>query len=287
MPPSAINTASDHVIDGSVNGLSSPTDSNGSHFSTQEDELLDLICIGFGPASLAIAIALKDACADKAVAESPKVCFLERQSKFAWHAGMQIPGAKMQISFLKDLATPRNPRSPFTFVNYLHQKGRFQHFVNLGTFLPTRYEYEDYLRWCASHFEKDGVVRYGQEVLDVKPEADDSKTGKVESFSVTSRNAQGDIVTRRARHVVIAVGGKPALPPHFPQNHPRVIHSSKYHVQVDKVLDNKDAAYNIAVVGSGQSAAEIFDDLPGRYPNAKVTLIIKGTALRPSDDSPL
>ena len=39
-------------------------------------------------------------------------------------------------------------------------------------------------------------------------------------------------------------------------------------------------------MGSGQSAAEIFDDLQTRYPNARTTLVIKDTALRPSDDSP-
>jgi L-ornithine N5-oxygenase len=39
-------------------------------------------------------------------------------------------------------------------------------------------------------------------------------------------------------------------------------------------------------VGSGQSAAEIFNDLQSRYPNSRTTLVIKDTALRPSDDSP-
>jgi L-ornithine N5-oxygenase len=42
-----------------------------------------------------------------------------------------------------------------------------------------------------------------------------------------------------------------------------------------------------AVVGSGQSAAEIFNDLSERFPDAEVKLIIKGASLRPSDDSPL
>jgi lysine/ornithine N-monooxygenase len=44
---------------------------------------------------------------------------------------------------------------------------------------------------------------------------------------------------------------------------------------------------NFVVVGSGQSAAEIFDDLWNRFSEAKVTLVIRGAALRPSDDSPL
>lgn len=252
------------------------------------EELHDLICVGFGPASLAIAIALHDKYGPlntTASVQPPKLCFLERQPQFAWHSGMQLPGAKMQISFLKDLATPRDPRSRFTFVNYLHHKGRFAQFVNLGTFLPTRLEYEDYLRWCASHFQD--VVEYGQEVVSIKPEGLDAATGKVTSFSVTSRDlATNELVTRRTRHVVIAVGGKPNLPKELVKS-PRVIHSSKYSWLAPQILNKKDEPYRLAVVGGGQSAAEIYSDLQSRYPNADVTLIIKGTALRPSDDSPL
>ncbi|KAI9052636.1 hypothetical protein LZ554_003975 [Drepanopeziza brunnea f. sp. 'monogermtubi'] len=238
----------------------------------------DLICIGFGPASLAIAIALSDS------SSAANVCFLERQPKFAWHAGMQLPGAKMQISFMKDLATPRNPKSHFTFVNYLFSKNRLNTFINLDTFTPSRMEYEDYLRWCASHFED--RVTYGQEVVSVEPDVT-LKNGKVSQFKVVSKDTvTGALRTRVARHVVIAVGGKGKIPAELPQSHRQVVHSSKYSQQVLSALPDPSQAYHIAVVGNGQSAAEIFNDLPSRYPNAKVSLLIKGSALRPSDDSP-
>lgn len=191
----------------------------------------------------------------------------------------------MQISFLKDLATPRNTKSHFTFINYLQEKKRFHEFVNLGTFTPSRLEYEDYLRWCAGHFERDGNVNYGMEVLDVSPI--NGKGGKVGSFRVTARNVgTGEIVEKIARHVVIAVGGKGYVPKELPQGHAKVVHSSQYSMRVASALPDTSAKYNIAVVGNGQSAAEIFNDLPSKYPNANVTLIIKGAALRPSDDSP-
>lgn len=190
----------------------------------------------------------------------------------------------MQISFLKDLATPRNPQSKYTFVSYLHAKGRFHDFVNLGTFTPSRLEYEDYLSWCAASFEARGEVAYGTEVLDVSPI---DGNGKVGSFKITARDVKtGRIIERAARHVVIAVGGKGYLPKEFPQSHTQAIHSSQYSMRVASALPNPEARYNIAVVGNGQSAAEIFNDLPSRYRNAKVTLIIKGSSLRPSDDSP-
>ena len=179
MAPSVIGVRQPDEVEPSTNCCTS----NG-HLS--QDELLDLLCIGFGPASLAIAIALHDAYKSSSSSPRPKVLFMESQSQFSWHAGMQLPGAKMQISFLKDLATPRDPRSRFTFLNYLFEKGRLNQFINLGIFLPTRVEYEDYLRWCASHFEREGNVAYGIEVEGVS--VGQKKDGKVSSFVVTARD---------------------------------------------------------------------------------------------------
>ncbi|KAJ5387234.1 L-ornithine N(5)-monooxygenase [Penicillium cosmopolitanum] len=255
--------------------------------SAAADEMHDLLCVGFGPASLAIGIALNDAM-DPALGRTPnpnfkpKVCFLERQKQFAWHSGMLVPGSRMQISFIKDLATLRDPRSSFTFLNYLHNKDRLIHFTNLGTFLPARMEFEDYMRWCAQRFNN--VVSYGEEVVDVVPGKETN--GVVEYFVVRSRNIEtGEITLRRSRKVVVALGGKAKMPPGFPQDQ-RIMHSSKYCTVLPNVLKNESEAYNIAVVGSGQSAAEIFHDLQRRYPNSRTTLILRDTALRPSDDSP-
>ncbi|RJE20372.1 l-ornithine [Aspergillus sclerotialis] len=258
--------------------------------STPHDELHDLLCVGFGPASLAIAIALHDAL-DPALNRSasntnwrPKVCFLERQKQFAWHSGMLVPGSKMQISFMKDLATMRDPRSSFTFLNYLHQKRRLIHFTNLGTFLPARLEFEDYMRWCATKFSN--LVAYGEEVTEVIPNQVDLNGSVVDSFTVRSRNVETGLVTSRtARKVVIAIGGNAKMPPGIPQD-PRIMHSSKYCTTLPAMLTNETKPYNIAVLGSGQSAAEIFHDLQRRYPNSRTTLVMRDTALRPSDDSP-
>jgi L-ornithine N5-oxygenase len=256
------------------------------------DEIYDLICVGFGPASLAIAIALHDARKarealpglDKIRDTPPRVLFLERQEAFGWHTGMLLPGAKMQISFVKDLATMRDPQSHFTFLNYLHKKGRLAQFTNLDTFLPRRIEYADYMTWCASHFED--VVQYSQEVSEVTAMTHDGS--KVPGWRIEAR----DVKTRTsphftARNIVLATGGKPQIPPPFPERHARVIHSSNYAHGIGRVLQDRAAAYNIAVLGSGQSAAECFHNLQSRYPNSKTRLLIRGSALRPSDDSPL
>ena len=242
----------------------------------------DLVCVGFGPASLAIAVALHDR------GVKARTLFLERQQSFAWHAGMLIPGARMQISFLKDLATLRNPRSKFTFLNYLKSQNRLVSFTNLSTFLPWREEFNDYLAWCASHFRH--CVHYGREAVSVSPVEDDGASGVIKLWHVRSR----DVVTMEettvtAKHVIIATGGEAKVPPAFPSAllNEKVVHSSRYADVVPQLLSTTNEIYNIAVVGGGQSAAEIFDNLHSSYPRSKVTLFTAGSALRPSDDSPL
>lgn len=255
---------------------------------TPANEVHDLVCAGFGPACLAIAVALHDYMDNgklsKSQGSAPKVRFLEKQQRFAWHSGMLLPGAKMQISFIKDMASLRDPRSHFTFLNFLHQQGRLIDFTNLSTFLPARAEYDDYLRWCANHFED--VVQYGQEVVSVSPVP--AKEGEpVSEFVVTSRNIKtGDITTFRSRNVIVAVGGQPKIPKCLPANNPRIVHSSQYSHLVPKILSQSHAPYRVAVIGAGQSAAEIFSNVQNLYPNSKTYLVMRSEFLKPSDDSP-
>ncbi|KAJ3536859.1 hypothetical protein NM208_g6548 [Fusarium decemcellulare] len=255
---------------------------------SHNDELHDLVCVGFGPSGLAIAVALHDALAAEDTTISgvnPKIRFLERQANFSWHAGMLIPGAKMQISFLKDMATFRDPQSKFTFLNYLHKNRRLVRFSNLGTFLPQRIEYQDYMRWCAEHFAN--VVDYGQNVTKVKIDQQDPMTGAVASWLVISTNVQtGEITHTRARHVVIGAGGQPQMPEQLRLADPRVIHSSQYATYVPKLFPKGTQPAKVAVIGGGQSAAEIFYDVPNQFPGTQSIMVVRDSALRPSDDSP-
>jgi len=299
MPPSEIYSS--HVEGGQPQEHSFKTSIQNGHnnsrngFRTKSDFVSiqdphDLVCIGLGPASLAIGVALEDFLEQSNTHGSarPKVAFIERQANFNWHAGMQIPGAKMQISYIKDFATLRNPRSKFTFVNYLHTMGRLERFTNLGTFLPSRAEYQGYMQWCANSFKDQ--VSYGHEVVDVSP-VQSPVSGKVEYFLLTSRNVKtGKTTTLYSKKVVIAVGGRPNIPPAFAQafsTSPKIIHSSRYMEDIHRIVRSDQGTPRIAVVGGGQSAAEIFSDLQTRFPNAKTTLILRNGALKPSDDSPL
>ena len=201
---------------------------------------------------------------------------------------MLLPDARMQISFLKDLATLRNPRSEFTFINYLKAKDRLVQFVNLSTFLPLREEFNDYMTWCASHFED--VVQYGAETVSVSPSQKRKSQTQVGSWTVLYR----DVITGRSslansKHVVIAIGGAPKIPDSIAhlRAEPNMYHSSSYSPMTSKLREPSLGLRRIAIIGGGQSAAEIFNDLQSRFDNTAVTLYTSAPALKPSDDSPL
>jgi len=235
-----------------------------------------LIGIGFGPSNIALAIALKEGGMAK-LADS--ALFIEKQSEFAWHKHMMINNTHMQISFMKDLATLHNPKSNFTFINYLHQHNRLSDFINLQTFYPSRREFNDYLAWAAAHFEEQ--TRYGEEVFDIKPIIENKQ---VVALQILARNSSGEIYQREANNIVVSMGGSGYIPEPFRQlsNESRVFHSNQYLQKIELI----HRAKKIAVIGAGQSAAEIFRDLDGRPEEYEIDFIIRSNSIKPSDDSP-
>jgi lysine N6-hydroxylase/L-ornithine N5-oxygenase len=239
-------------------------------------QIHDLIGIGFGPSNIALAITLEE---KKPHGFNVDAFFIEKQPSFAWHANMMLDNTHMQISFLKDLVTMRNPSSYFTFINYLHQKQRLQDFINLKTFFPSRHEFNDYLTWAASHFNH--RCAYGEEVLEVLPE---KRNDEVALLRIRSRDTEGTIHERLTRNLIIGIGGMPSIPEYFApfQDDPRVFHSSGY---LREIAQHGNAK-KIAVLGAGQSASEIFMDLHNRPGTPHVDLIMRARAIKPSDDSP-
>jgi L-ornithine N5-monooxygenase len=239
-------------------------------------QIFDLIGVGFGPSNLALAIALDRPAGPEKRIES---FFIEKQSDFAWHSDMLLEDAHMQISFLKDLVTLRDPTSPYTFLNYLHQSKRLQDFINLKTFYPSRHEFNDYLRWAARQFTPN--CAYGEQVIELHPERMEDV---VELIRVRSRDSEGLLHERLARNVVIGVGGAANIPESFAhlKDDPRVFHSSHYLSRIEAL----EHPQRIAVVGIGQSAAEIFLDLEKRFATAHIDLITRARSIKPSDDSP-
>ncbi|MBF8795066.1 lysine N(6)-hydroxylase/L-ornithine N(5)-oxygenase family protein [Pseudomonas sp. NY15372] len=245
------------------------------------EKIHDLIGVGFGPSNLALAIALEELAETNGHALD--ALFIDKQSDYRWHGNTLATQSELQISFLKDLVSLRNPTSPYSFVNYLHQKQRLADFINLGTFYPCRLEYNDYLRWAAEHFATQAV--YGEEVLRIEPELHE---GRVDHLRLVSRDQHGREHQRRARSVVVGSGGTPKIPAAFRafKDDARVFHHSQYLSALGRLPCNEGKPMRIAVVGSGQSAAEAFIDLNDSYPSVKVDMILRASALKPADDSP-
>ncbi len=240
----------------------------------------DLIGVGFGPSNLALAIALQER---GSVQGELDVLFLDKQADYRWHGNTLVTQSELQISFLKDLVTLRNPTSPYSFVNYLKHHGRLVDFINLGTFYPCRMEFNDYLRWVAGHFTAQS--RYGEEVLRIEPLLHNQQ---VEALRVISRNAQGEELVRSSRALVVSAGGTARIPEAFRafKDDARVFHHSQYLARMASQPCVKGQPMNIAIIGGGQSAAEAFIDLNDSFPSVQVDMILRGSALKPADDSP-
>jgi L-ornithine N5-monooxygenase len=182
-----------------------------------------------------------------------------------------IPGATMQISFLKDLVTQRNPQSEFTFLNYLTEQGRLTEFINYKTFFPTRLEFHDYLSWAAG--KVDAVVRYGSRVTSIR------EVDGVFEIEITGTHAG----VLRAHNVVVAGGLDPQLPPGVTRS-VRQIHNHGFLHDLAKMPPPQHNRY--IVVGAGQSAAEVCAYLHDLSPETEVHGVFAKYGYSPADDSP-
>jgi lysine N6-hydroxylase len=210
----------------------------------KEKELHDLVGIGIGPFGLGLA-ALLDPVNDV------DAVFFEQSREFEWHPGMLIDGTDLQVPYLADLVTFADPRSRYSFVNYLHEQNRLYQFFFFNRFDIPRKEYNDYAKWVASNL-KHGV--FGKRVMDVVSRGSENPYYEVEVLDIES----GEIERVYARHVVLGTGSIPNVPEPFsglPESD--VIHSSDYLFREEAFKKAED----ITVIGSGQSAAEIFYDL--------------------------
>lgn len=240
----------------------------------------DIIGVGFGPSNLALAIAVTENNAAAPSQEAVNAVFLERQPQFGWHRGMLIDDATMQVSFLKDLVTLRNPTSEFSFLCYLHSKGRLVEFINRKDLFPLRIEYHDYLEWAAGQVA--GLVSYHQHVVAVEPVIQD---GELVCFDVVARSGADpdDLVVYRGRNVVLSMGLQPYLPDGI-EPRDRIWHNHDLLHRVENLADT--AVNRLTVVGAGQSAAEVTAFLHRRFPQAEVCAVFSRFGYSPSDDSP-
>ncbi|MGW0288888.1 lysine N(6)-hydroxylase/L-ornithine N(5)-oxygenase family protein [Streptomyces tuirus] len=236
----------------------------------------DLIGIGFGPSNVAMAIALREHNNGVGRQEAVTAHFFEQQPRFGWHRGMLIDDATMQVSFLKDLVTLRNPASEYSFLCYLQSKGRLIDFINHKNLFPLRVEFHDYFEWAAA--QVDDMVSYGHEVVGVAPVTRD---GVVDHLEVTVRSG-GGLEVHRARNLVIGTGLRPLMPEGVERGE-RVWHNSELLAKVDELEGTSPGRF--VVVGAGQSAAENVAYLHRRFPEAEVCAVFSRYGYSPADDS--
>jgi L-ornithine N5-oxygenase len=231
------------------------------------DHEADIVGIGFGPSNIALAIALEEA------HPGIEAVFLESRSRPGWQPGMLLDGSDIQHHPVRDLVSLRNPRSRYSFINYLFEEDRLVPFLNLGLPFPLRKDYARYVTWAAEQLT--GRVRFGAGVTSVRA-VDEGRLAQVEL-------ADGSQV--RARSVVVAPGRPPFVPPVFrPHEDSRIIHYTRYLDLVPSLAGLAEP--RIAVIGGSQSAVELVLDTSNRFPAGRIHNVIRGFGYRQKDLSP-
>ncbi|GAA1552605.1 lysine N(6)-hydroxylase/L-ornithine N(5)-oxygenase family protein [Kribbella sancticallisti] len=239
---------------------------------SRSDVEVELLAIGAGPSNLGLAVALEELAPD--LAENSLL--IDRNQTIEWQQGMLMSWATSQVSFLKDLVTQRDPRSKFSFLNHLYETGRLDEFVNMSTFTPYRVEFAEYLRWVAGSLGK-VRIELGRECVGVRPRRDEA--GAVTGWVTTL--ADGTAIT--SRYLVYGGSREANIPPVFadvPRN--RIVHSTEYRQRVTQM--SGELPYRVALVGSSQSAAEMFRALRDDLPDSEVTWLMRSIGLS-SDQS--
>ena len=204
--------------------------------------MYDFIAIGLGPYNLGLACLT-------APLDDLDGLFFEARDEFDWHPGMLLESATLQTPFIADLVTLADPTSPYSFLQYLKETGRLYPFYIRESFFPMRSEYNAYCRWAAA---KLGNLRFGHRVTEVTYEA------AGDCYTVTVHiGTTGETQTHSARRLVLGTGTEPYLPAAVRDLAGDLLHTSAY-LERKAQLQTKES---ITVVGSGQSAAEIYHDL--------------------------
>lgn len=201
------------------------------HAMPKHSDSHGVIAIGAGPANLSLA-------ALSAPIPEISLHILEKSESVSWHPGLLLDGAVMQTCPLKDLVTPADPTSAYSFLAYLHEKRRLYQAIVRGLDHVGRSEFADYLQWAA---KKLANIQFGEHVVAVE------LRGKF--FNITTSHREYQTHT-----AVLGVGRVPSIPD-WGRNAPpnEVFHTSTLLAQRRELSSKR-----VVVVGGGQSGAEVF-----------------------------
>ena len=223
----------------------------------------DVVGVGIGPFNLGLAALLDRVTGLDAI-------FFDARAEFAWHPGLMLDEAQVQVPFLADLVTLADPTSPHSFLSYLHARERLYRFYFHERLHVLRREFDAYYRWVSERLE---TCRFGSTVAAVTPAAGGG-------WDVTLDSGQ----THRARAVVLGVGSVPSVPPCArPLLGDDVVHTAGYR----DVREDALGARRVTVLGSGQSAAEVVADLLDHAPDTRVDWFTRSAGFLPMEYSKL
>jgi L-ornithine N5-monooxygenase len=241
--------------------------------NTVDRQEVEVLAIGAGPANLALGVALEELAPDVA----RETLIIEQHDTVVWQRGLLLPWSQSQVSFLKDLVTRRNPRSQFSFINFLHATDRLDDFINLGSFTPYRLEISDYLSWVARNLSE-VEIQSGRRCVRMEP--DYGSNGEVDQWLVHLADG-GEIA---CRNLVIGAGRDAHIPAEVTQlPRERLIHSTEFSSRV--IGMDRDAGHRIVVLGGAQSAAEMLWASHQEFPNAQCTMVMRSIGLNCYENS--
>lgn len=206
------------------------------------NNIYDFIGIGIGPFNLGLA------CLSEPV-EGLSGVFLDQNPGFDWHTGMMLESAHLQTPFMADLVTLADPTSPYSLLNYMKQKGKLYSFYIREDFFLMRKEYNQYCQWACSKLSnlrwntRVEYVTYDENLQCYRVRANDTQSGVQQEWL--------------GRRLVLGTGPSAWMPACSQPHRERITHSSDYLINKEKLQKKR----SITVLGSGQSAAEIYYDL--------------------------
>ncbi|RON03897.1 SidA/IucD/PvdA family monooxygenase [Pseudomonas brassicacearum] len=226
--------------------------------STSSPARPDALCIGFGPAGIALSCVFEEAREAGDTLSHLQVRYLEAAADSQWHKELLLKGTDINHHVFRDLVTPRNPRSPFSFAMYLHQQGRMFDFGLLGR-PASRHEWSDYLNWVARQVDQQTL--YNTPVSEILPVV---RNGRLSALAV--QTPQGRLETR---NLVLSSGSLPRIPTAFvPLLGPRVFHTSQFLSRLHAFGEQLPKRW--LVIGSGQSASESVLELVERRQDIEI-----------------
>lgn len=205
------------------------------------EAVYNVIGIGIGPFNLGLA-ALSNPISEL------KTLFLDQRDSFDWHPGLMIDHVTLQTPFLCDCVSMADPTNPLSLLNYLKETGRlYKFFIREDFFIP-RKEYNRYCQWVIEQLPQ---CRFSTQVVDITYEE-----GLYHVTTIHTKTKETTVF--KTERLILGTGTQPYIPSFIPKDDSRVIHTSSYLYRKEELLAQ---GKKIAIIGSGQSSAEVFYDL--------------------------